>query len=416
MARQRQGAAWLLDINLTAGSVGLVLLVLIAVTIVVAPAAQAQTLTVLHNFTGGADGGFPFAGITFDQQGRIYGTTTTGGSHQDGVVYRLVREGEGWVLSPIYSFQGEPDGAGPYSRVVFGPDGLLYGTTYAGGAEGFGTVFSLRPPATACKSALCPWVETVLYSFTGGADGAYPGYGDLSFDQAGNIYGTTYAGGNSGNGVVFKLSPSSGGWSESVLWKFTDGSDGAGPLGGVIFDSAGNLYGATSAGSSSRLGTVYELSPTQSGWSETTLYSFTYDDNGSGGGGLIMDARGDFFGIMGDVGAAYELTPQDGSWSFHLLQTFSGGGYPPSLAAPTLDSHGILYGPVPSGGNGFGEIFKLTPSGNQWIYSPFYQFDTCNNGNGCFPIGAVTFDASGNMYGTTEAGGGGEGSVWEITP
>ena len=390
-----------------------VALVFFAVNI---PAAQAQTLTVLHNFTYG-DGAYPFAGVTLDQQGRIYGTAADGGSHQAGVVYRLAREGEGWVLSPIYTFQGEPDGAGPDSKVVFGPDGLLYGTTYGGGAEGFGTVFSLQPPATVCKTALCPWHETILYSFTGGADGANPEYGDLSFDQAGNIYGTTYAGGSDGNGVVFKLSRSGSGWTETALWRFSGANDGAYPLSGVMFDNAGNLYGTTSYGGASRLGTVYELSPTQSGWSETILYSFTNSDTGGGSGGLIMDARGDLFGITGEVGAAYELTPQDGSWSFTLLQSFSGGGYPPSLASPTFDSQGNLYGPVPSGGDGFGEIFKLTPSDNQWIYSPFYQFDTCNNGNGCFPIGAVTFDANGNMYGTTEDGGaGGEGTVWEITP
>lgn len=277
--------------------------------------AQAQTLTVLHNFTYGADGAFPFAGVTLDQQGRIYGTAAAGGSHQVGVVYRLVRQGEAWVLSPIYAFQGEPDGAVPYSRVVFGPEGLLYGTTYEGGAEGYGTVFSLRPPATSCRSSLCPWVETVLYSFTGGADGAYPEYGDLSFDPAGHIYGTTNTGGSSGNGVVFELSRSGSGWTESVLWNFTGGSDGSSPLSGVIFDHAGNLYGTTSYAGSHRLGTIYELSPTQSGWSETTLYSFTNNDTGGGAGGLVMDARGDLFGITGGVGAAYELTPQGGNWS-----------------------------------------------------------------------------------------------------
>ncbi len=386
------------------------------VLLLLAATAQAQTLTILHTFTDGADGALPFAGITFDQQGRIYGTAATGGSHLAGVVYRLVHQGESWVLSPIYTFQGKSDGAAPYSRVVFGPDGLLYGTTSSGGAENFGTVFSLRPPATACKAALCPWTETVLYSFTGGADGGDPEYGDLAFDKAGNIYGTAYLGGNSGNGVVFKLTPSGSGWTQSVLWRFSGGSDGAGPLSGIIFDNAGNLYGTTSYGSSSYLGTVYELSPTQSGWSQTTLYSFTESDTGGGAGGLIMDARGNLFGITGFVGAAYELTPRDGSWSFTLLQTFTGGGYPPSLAAPTFDSQGNLYGPVPSGGGaGYGEIFKLAPAGNEWIYSPFYQFESVN-GSGVFPIGAITFDANGNMYGTTEEGGNGEGTVWEITP
>jgi len=390
-------------------------IVLAALTI---PTAQAQTLTVLHGFSAsenGADGSEPFAGITFDQQGRIYGTTYFGGSHGIGVVYRLVHEGEGWVLSPIYTFGTLPDHDGiyPEARVLFGPDGLLYGTTSYGGAEGYGTVFSLRPPATACKSALCPWSETILYSFTGGADGASPQFGDLAFDQAGNIYGTTYAGGTSNFGVVFKLTRSGSGWTESVLWNFADGNDGCCPYGGVIFDGAGNLYGTTAD-------TVYKLSPTQSGWSETNLY-FLPGENGEGAGGVIMDAHGNLFGITGGIDggitAAYELTPQNGSWSYTLLQGF-GNEYIGSVAVPTFDSQGSLYGPVPTIGEGFtGEIFKLTPSGNQWIYSPFYQFDPCGGGSPCVPIGAVTFDASGNMYGTTLSGGAnGGGTVFEITP
>jgi len=395
--------------------------VLLALTLFVllAATAQAQNYTVLHVFSGHGDGGNPFAGVTLDRQGRIYGMTPYGGSYQDGVVFRLVREGEAWVLSPIYSFGSqEHDGTTPFDRVILGPDGVLYGTTSYGGAQGYGTVFSLRPPATACKTVLCPWLETVLYSFTGGADGANPDYGDLVFDQSGNLYGTTVYGGSSNLGVVFKLTRSGSAWTESVLWNFARGDDGSYPISGVIFDPAGNLYGTTTDGGSDSLGTVYELSPTQSGWNETTLYSFTGADNGSGAGGLIMDAHGDLFGITGffGTGAAFELTPQNGNWSFTRLQTFSGGGYPPTLGAPTLDAQGNLYGPLPGGGDGFGEIFKLSPSGNQWTYSPFYQFDTCNDGNGCFPIGAVTFDANRNMYGTAEEGGGGAGIVFEITP
>ena len=377
--------------------------------------AQTQTLTVLHTFTGGADGYEPYAGVTLDQQGRIYGTTIQGGLHDDGVVFRLAREGQGWALSPIYSFGSQKDdGVNPVSRVVFGPGGLLYGTTSSGGSGRGGTVFSLKPPATACKAALCPWVETILYNFTGGADGGDPLYGDLSFDQAGNIYGTTAGGGSSGEGVVFKLARSGSGWTESVLWNFTGGSDGGLPVSGVIFDSAGNLYGTTG---NFPPGTVYELSPTQSGWSETTLYSFT-SHTGAGSGGLIMDAHGNLFGITGGLdggnGAAYELTPQNGSWSFTLLQNF-GNEYLGTLAAPTFDSHGNLYGPVPTiGGEFTGEIFQLTPSGDQWIYRSFYTFNGSTSG---VPLGAVTFDASGNMYGTGIAGGSDDdGTVWEITP
>jgi uncharacterized repeat protein (TIGR03803 family) len=422
MKRSTQNINWIgaMDLWMMGAAISIAILL-----ILVATQVQAQTGTVLHNFTGGDDGADPLAGVTFDQQGRIYGTALGGGSHGQGVVYRLVREGDGWVFSPIYNFGSqEHDGSNPQARVLFGPNGLLYGTTYQGGAEGYGTVFRLQPPATACKSFLCPWVETVLYSFTGGADGAYPQLGDLVFDQAGNIYGTTGIGGSGtgcgsfGCGVVFKLTRSGGGWTESVLWNFTGGNDGGVPLSGVIFDSVGNLYGTTSSGGNFA-GTVYELSPTQSGWRETTLYSFTSNDYGNGAGGLIMDAQGDLFGITGDLqsGAAYELKPQNGSWSFSLLQSFTGLLFTGPLAAPTFDSRGNLYGPVPNGGSEEeGEIFKLTHAGDQWIYSQFYQF-TGTGDLGVYPIGAVTFDANGNMYGTSDEGGTGQlGTVWEITP
>ena len=390
----------------------------VTLLLLLATTAPAQTLTVLHNFSG-ADGNSPYAGVTFDQQGRIYGTTCYGGSNQDGAVYRLVHEGEGWVSSPIYSF-GPPqseDGSGPLARVVFGPDGLLYGTTGGGGTTGSGTVFSLRPPATACKTALCPWVETVLHNFTF-FDGYEPGYGDLVFDQAGNIYGTTFNGGGSGAfGNVFKLTRSGSGWTFSVLWSFIDDGGGVGPAGGVIFDNAGNLYGTTSLGGAHDNGTVYELSPTQSGWTLTTLYSFTNSD-GEGSGSLFLGAQGDLFGIAGlfATGSAFEMTQQNGAWSYQSLQTFAGVLNNGPVAAPTFDAQGNFYGPLPTGGSSQeGEIFKLTPSGDRWIYTPFYQFDSCTNG--CNPYGTVIFDANGNMYGTTAVGGTHrDGTVWEITP
>ena len=394
----------------------------VACLLFLAITAQAQTLTVLHSFSGHADGGSPYAGITFDQQGRIYGTTTYGGSHGDGVVYRLERQGEGWSFSPIYTFgSSRVDGINPLAGVVFGPDGLLYGTTSEGGTEGYGTVFSLQPPAAACKAALCPWAETVIYNFTFDPIGVDPGYGDLVFDQAGNIYGTAFNS-SAGGGSVFKLTRSGSGWTASLLWHFTGGNDGSYPASGVIFDNAGNLYGTTTDGGSRDSGTVYELSPAQSGWTETTLYSFNAFDTGIGSGGLIWDAHGNLFGIAGSgflgegPSAAYELTPQNGSWSFTSLYNFGEQSIGP-ISSPTFDSQGNLYGPLPAAGNGSGQIFRLTPSGNQWLYSPFYQFDSCSNGNACYPLGAVTFDANGNMYGTTETGGTDRwGTVWEITP
>lgn len=352
--------------------------------------AEAQTEIVLFNV------GYTTAGVTFDQQGRLYGTTIAG-DYGSGEVYRLAPVNGNWVFSRLYSFgHHNQDGSNPYAGVVFGPDGALYGTTTNGGAYGYGTVFRLQPPASVCHAVQCPWTETILYSFAGGTDGAYPGYGDVVFDHAGNIYGTTYSSG-SGPGVVYKLTRSGSGWAESVLWS------GGDILTGVIFDTSGNLYGGT-------LNFVYELSPTQSGWTETTLST-------NGGGGLVW-GHGDLFGLTGagpEGGDAvvYELAPHSGSWTYTQLQDFGNQYFGPA-APPTFDAQGNLYGPLPNTStNPNGEIFKLTRSGNQWIYSPYYQFT--GGSGGTVPVGPVTFDANGNMYGTT-LGEGGQAVVWEITP
>ena len=233
---------------------------LLVLTLLTIRAAQAQTYNILHSFSGGGDGGTPSAGLIMDRAGNLYGTAQYGGAG-NGTVFKLSHPGSGWILSTLYAFQGGNDGLGPEARVIFGPDGGLYGTTTSGGFQGYGTVFELRPPVTACKSAICPWTETVLYRFQGGSDGIDPAYGDLSFDPMGNLYGTTSGGGLqlcSGNtcGVVFKLARSGGGWTESVLYSFTGGNDGGTPYSGVILDSTGNLYGTAYYGGANTLGSV----------------------------------------------------------------------------------------------------------------------------------------------------------------
>ncbi len=387
------------------------------------PAVNAQTLNVLYSFSiTGNVGQYPYSGLVMDQAGRLYGTNVAGGEYGYGTVYRLARAGSGWVATGLYSFQGEPDGQFPEANVTFGPDGTLYGTTAFGGTggnEGFGTVFNLRPPPTICKTALCPWTETVLYRFTGGSDGGLgeglQSYAGLVFDQAGNIYGTTPMGGAHGGGVVFKLTRSGQSWTESVLWSF--GTEGSVPLSGVIFDSAGNLYGTTAFGGANGDGIVYELSPSGSGWTQTTLYSFGSEDGaGNPSAGVTMDAQGNLYGTTGGQfgsGEAYELTPSGGSWTVSRRQIFAANGEG-AFDTPTLDTQGNLYGTISLGGNdGLGEVFKLTPSGTGWIYTHLYDFSG-PNGNG--PIGGIIFDSSGNLYGTNSGGGYEGGNVWEITP
>ena len=395
------------------------LAIVFVLTTFTSASSQGQTVTTIYSFTGGADGQYPAAGLTMDAAGNFYGTASYGGYTGGycfsgcGTVFKLQHKGSGWVLLPIYSFTYS-DGSSPQARVIFGPDGNLYGTTAYGGPADKGVVFRLQPPATACKAALCPWNETVLYAFTGGADGANPTYGDLAFDQAGNIYGTTPGGGDPvcKCGVVYELSPSNGGWTQTILHTFQQDHDGEGAYAGVIFDAAGNLYGTTAGGGpqgSYGAGTVYQLTPSGDGWAETILYSFMGDkDGGYPYGGLILDAAGNLYGVNSS-GVVYELSPSNGGWTFKLLYTFM-NVYEGSFAQLTMDTRGQLYGTLALAGQ---DVFRLTPAGGLWFLTGFSY-----NGSGLdIPDGSVSLDASGNVYTTTSRGGKHvQGSILEITP
>jgi len=409
-----------------AATAALALATVFALTMVFTQPAQAQTFKVIHSFTGlNGDGANPYAGLTMDKAGNFYGTTSLGGGTGNGTVFKAAKKGAGWIVTPLYTFQGPPDGASPEARVIFGPDGSLYGTTYFGGTCGqCGTVFSLKPFPTACVTALCGWQETVLYNFTGGSDGMNPALGDLIFDQAGNLYGTTTGGGAYGYGTVFELVRSQGGWTESVLYSFTGRSDGSQPFAGVIFDKAGNLYGTTAYGGDYTWGTVYELTPSGSGWTVNVLHAFQGGSDGANPfGGLIFDQSGNLYGSnwyagQYEGGTVFKLTPSNGSWTYSVLYSFDGIGPYGSVANLVMDGAGNLYGTTLNDGHGkYGEgnVFEMTPSGGSWTYTSLYDFTGLNDG--AEPICNVTFDAKGNLYGTTYYGGAdGYGVVWEITP
>jgi uncharacterized repeat protein (TIGR03803 family) len=338
--------------------------------------------TVLHSFQGGIDGANPIAGLIADGQGALYSTTFRGGAANAGTVFKLAPPAPGqtqWTKTVLYSFSGGADGRFPAARLVFDSQGALYGTTRDGGAANEGTVFKLAPPA----AGQTHWTETVLYSFTNVPYGDRHPVSGLIFDSHGTLYGA--AAYLAGPATVFKLTPPDPGrtqWTETVLHIFIPGSDGAVPAGDLIFDSQGALYGTTYANE----GTVFKLAPPAAGltqWTETILHSFTFGSDGfQPSGGVVFDNRG----------ALYGTTQIGGS-------TVSGCG------------------------PGCGTVFKLTPPADgqpiPWTYTVLYRFKGGSDGLG--PVAGLTFDIQGVLYGTTRFGGSsvckfGCGTVFELVP
>ncbi len=422
-------------------------IVVMLFVLIVIPAAKAQTYQVLHNFTGGIDGANPWAGLTVDAGGNLYGVAQGGGNGSCvfygtsgcGTAFKLTRKNGSWVVAPLYSFRGGTDGEFPVAALTIGSNGSLYGTTAGGGqgtcsfyqSTGCGTVFNLKPTPTRPPTPLSPWLENLLYAFTGVPDGANANFGNLIFDQAGNLYGTTANGGAFGFGAVFELSPSGSGWTETILYNFTGSNDGISPYSGLVFDKAGNLYGTTSYGGGAGCGgtgcgTVYELTPSESGWSEQVIYSFQGAGDGAQAyGGLIFDQSGNLYGGTydggsGGGGTVYELTPSNGGWAFSVLYSFIGTEWGLSDRL-TMDAAGNLYGTTQYGGaNGDGNIFELTPANGSRTYTDLHDFTYSSDGGD--PVGTVVIDSSGNLYGTAFGGGAnacggyGCGVVFELMP
>jgi uncharacterized repeat protein (TIGR03803 family) len=364
---------------------------------------------VLHAFTG-ADGQDPWAGLIVDGAGNLYGTTVLGGATDHGTVFRLAPDGTETVL---YSFKGGEDGAFPEAGLIADGDSNLYGTTNQGGVgscidgDGCGTVFRLAPDGT----------HTALYSFTGGDDGALPD-ATLIADGAGNLYGTTALGGI-GNGkwkkgTVFKLAPDG---TETVLHAFKGGTDGKYPgNAGLIADSEGNLYGTTARGgknkSGSNSGTVFKLAPDGT---ETVLYRFKGGKDGAlPSGGLITDGIGNLYGTTEfggkyHSGTVFRLAP-DGKEA--VLYSFTGGtdGAFPETGV-IVDVDGNLYGTTLEGGaSGRGTVFRLAPNGKETVLHSFTDIP-----DGEYPGAGLIADGAGNLYGTAALQDDGYGTVFEIT-
>jgi uncharacterized repeat protein (TIGR03803 family) len=340
--------------------------------------APNDAFSVLHNFTGPPDGANSAARLVEDTAGNFYGTTSQGGitggacgSVGCGIVFKVDQAGNETVL---HSFAGRPDGATPLAGLVLDAVGNMYGTTSQGGTTNSGTVFKLDATGT----------ETVLYSFTGSPDGAGPA-ADLVLDAAGNLLGTTSAGGISGRGTVFKLDATG---KESVQYSFSGGLDGSTPMGGLVLDAEGNMYGTAFAGgagpcklprrgrimTTDTCGVVFELDTTGT---ESVLYSFTGEPDGaSPAGDLVRDAAGNMYG------------------------TTVAGGILCIIIAPPLPGQG------PSAEYDCGTVFKVHPTDGETLLHAF-------NGapDGAIPYGGLILDAAGNLYGTTSQGGAGSCSA-----
>ena len=395
---------------------------------VLASVAFAQTFNVVHTFNG-PSGVLPLSGVTI-KGSVLYGTTLCQqypGNCDAGTVYQLASIGSIWYYTPISLFSA--GGRGPQARVLFGPDGHLYGTTASGGVQQQGLVFNLMPMPTICKTANCFWRENVLYQFTGSPDGAGPGYGDLAWDPIGDIYGTTVDGGTSNHGAVYQITESGNNWTETPIYSFT-GPDGSYPEAGVVLDSNGNLFGTTYQGGLYGYGTVFELAYKNGiGWTETVLYNFqNLVDGQQPIAGLVWDSSGNLYGATSDGGAGgggtlFELSQVGNSWAFTLLYSFAGpqGRNCGSYASLTYSS-GNLYGTTAcDGANIFGNVFELSSTPNGWNYASLHDFT--GGPDGSYPFSNVTVDNTGTLYGTAQGGGNlacnpsiGCGTVWMIKP
>jgi uncharacterized repeat protein (TIGR03803 family) len=450
--------------------------------------------TVLYSFTGGNDGGTPGAGVTFGPDGNLYGTTAFGGAHDLGVVFKLNAAGQETVLhtfmrglggdqpdragvildlfgnlygtvafggvggigvvykldpagneTVLYGFPGVADGQYTYNAgVILGSDGSLYGTTDYGGANGHGVVWRLHGHGQGDEDILYTFDAltasgfgqptagvisdsagnlygttfigqadvffgfgvvykvdttghaTVLHNFTNGPDGGNP-YGGVIRDSAGNLYGTASGGGALGLGVVFKIDTSG---NETVLYNFT-GADGAGPLGNLVRDSVGNLYGTTNGGGAAGLGVVFKI---DTSGNETVLHSFTGAD-GVAPFDLIRDLAGNLYGttVAGGASGAGVVFKIDTSGNETVLYSFTGGpdGGNPLWVVLARDSAGNLYGTTNVGGTaGAGVVFRIDTSGNETV---LYNFT--GGADGGTPFAGVIFGPDGNLYGVAPFGG-----------
>lgn len=414
-------------------------------------ALQAQTFNTTYSFggscnagSGGTDGSHPLgSGLIADSSGNLYGATSCGGTYGQGTVFELVKASGGYTEQILYSFGAvSGDGNEPQSTPVMDSAGDLFGTTEYGGASKVGTVYELVKSSSG-------YTEEVLHSFSFGGDALDPNTGaNLIIDASGNLYGTTMGGGPNQHGAVFELTKTSSGYSEQVIYSFSPpgnggvNADGFQPMAGVVMDSSGNLYGTTEYGGANANGTVYELIPSVTGYSEKTLYSFGAAGLGDGTfseASLLLDPSGNLYGttVQGGAnnrGSVFELIKGATGYSEQLIYSFSAVTYIGNFiflnndganprAGLVMDNAGNLYGTAMQGGAyGSGTIFELVESSSGYTEVTLHAFSAYNSANdtnydGFYPQDSLYLDTFGDLFGTAQDGGAtGNGTTFEFIP
>ncbi len=407
----------------SSGSLLTITVVAFSVAISAGLPARGQTLTTLHNFTGGSDGAYPDGNVVADGSGALYGTTLIGGSSSNGIVYKLTPSGGSWTESILYTFTGGSDGGQPGAGLIFDKSGALFGTTTKSNGLPAGVAFKLVPNGDGT------YAYSVIYAFTGGADGGSPNC-NLLFDASGNLYGTTGIGGAFKSGVIFKLTPPQGGtglWAESVLYSLNGPTDGSRPLSGVVQDSAGVLYGTATEGGAHNYGTAFKLTPPvppATAWTFQLLVAFNGTDGRYPIGGLLINPTGTLYGTtwLGgtNYGVVYQLTPnaKGTKYSETVIYSFSGSdGSNPSSPLVYDSAHDVFYGNTMGFLVGYGNVYKLTPpavAGGTWTESTLYTF-VSGTGDGQTPISSLLLSGRA-LYSISYYGGTANlGTVYQLT-
>lgn len=360
-------------------------------------ACSASTETVLYSFQPGvgssADAQLPFGSIVQGTDGNFYGTTTDGGAHGDGAVFKITPAG---TESRLWSFAGGSDGVVPFSGLTTGSDGNFYGMTANGGTYGHGIIYKLTPSGT----------ETVLYSFGAVTNDGNQPRGSLTLGSDGSFYGMTNLGGANGNGVVFKITPAG---SYTLLYSFGTGSDAQNPVGTLVQYTDGNFYGVTNSGGTNGHGAMFMITPSGT---ESVLYSFGSSGDGtSPSDQLQIGADGNFYGTCSTGGAnghgtVFKITPGGTETTLYSFGSGTDGQQP--ISSPLLAPDGNFYGVTYAGGtHGDGTIYKITPTGTETVLWSFG-----GSGDGEWPTSGLILGSDGHFYGITNGGGSGMGTLF----